>query len=261
MGPVTEARVPERLPEAAYSGPVIEATAEAILLRLPRVGRFLVEASGSVTVERAVTATDADLDCFLDGPVEAARALLAGALPLRAAAVSIGGRAVALAGLSGAGKSAVAAALALRGHPTLADAVTVADDVVRPRSPEPVLWPDMVEALGLDPSAGEVVRPALAKRAFRFGPDPDAVPPATVVMLASDPLQLQPAAQPFAGAAKTSALLRACWFRRLTGPIGLEARRFELVAELSSRVRVVGVTRPRECSPADVAAVVEEVAA
>jgi hypothetical protein len=262
MPAFVEGRVPERLPDAAYRGPVVEATPTAILLRLPRVGRFLVEAGGPVTVERMPGATDADVACFRNGPVEAASALLAGRLPLHAAAVSVAGRPVAIAGISGAGKSAVAAALALRGHAVLADAVTVADGRVKARSPNPVLWPDMVEALGLDPNAGELVRPALPKRAFPLGPPAEAAPLHAVVILVSDPLESRPKSHPLTGLRKTSALLSACWYRRLAGPIGLEPRRFELLAELAPRVDVVGVVRPREgCAPSALAALLEEVTA
>ena len=62
---------------------------------------------------------------------------------MRAATVDVGGRAVVIVGASAAGKSSVAAALALRGHPVLADGVTVAEPnepggtpLVRPLAPE-----------------------------------------------------------------------------------------------------------------------------
>ncbi|HEY0633036.1 MAG TPA: hypothetical protein VGC98_13350 [Thermoleophilaceae bacterium] len=254
-----EGHVPERLADACVRGPVVEGAPDAVLLRLPRVGRFLVRADVPAAVERAPGATDADIECFIRGPVAAAAALLRGALPLHAAAVSIGGRAIAIAGISGSGKSAVAAAMALRGHAVLADAVTVVDGLVRPIAPKPVLWPDMVEELGLDPSHGEVVRPALAKRAFQLGPRPEAAPLQTVVILLSDPARTRAASAPLSGWRKTSALLSACWYRRVVGPMGLEPRRFQSIAALAPQVDVIHVVRPRDhCSPVALAALVEE---
>jgi hypothetical protein len=254
-----EGHVPEGLPDARVRGPVVEASVDALLLRLPRVGRFLVHADGSVSVERAPGATDADIVCFIRGPVAAGAALLRGAVPLHAAAVSIDGRTIAIAGLSGSGKSALAAAMALRGHAVLADAVAVVDELVRPLAPDPVLWPDMVSELGLDPDQGEIVRPALAKRAFSLGPRPEAAPLRAVVVLVSDPLRTRAASVPLAGWRKASALLDACWYRRLVGPMGLEPRRFQALATVAPQVDVIHVVRPRDgCSPATLAALVEE---
>ena len=113
-----EAAVPTDLAKPLLRGPAIEANREEVLIRVPRVGRFLVRREPPVLVERAPGATDADLECFRDEPVAAAAALLRGDLPLRAASVSIGGRAVALCGPSASGKSTLAAALALRGTPS-----------------------------------------------------------------------------------------------------------------------------------------------
>src|SRR4051812_39128546 len=102
--PPCEGPVPERLEDALVRGPVVEGARDAVLLRLPRVGRFLVRPGEPLTVDRAPSASDADVRCFADGPAAAAAALLRGALPLRAACVSIGGRAVAIAGGAVAGK-------------------------------------------------------------------------------------------------------------------------------------------------------------
>jgi hypothetical protein len=261
MPSVTEARVPDGLHGAAVRGPVVDATREEILLRIPRLARFLVRAD-RVRVERMPAATDADVQCFLDGPVAAAAALLRGAIPLHAAAVNVDGRAVAITGLSGSGKSAVAAALALRGHDVLADAVTVLDHPVRPLCPRPVLWPDMVEALGLDPAAGHIVRPALRKRAFDLGPPPDEAPLRAVVLLVRDALHARPASRELTGTQKAATLLNAAWFRGLVAPLGLERARFAKLAQIAAETQCLQVVRPRDnCSPADVAELLEDVLA
>jgi hypothetical protein len=81
-----------------------------------------------------------------------------GLLTLHAAAIEIRGRAVAIAGRKGAGKSTLVAALAGRGHGLLSDdvvAVDVADDApprVRIGPPSVNLWPDAAVATGHDPS-------------------------------------------------------------------------------------------------------------
>ena len=256
-----EGSVPLRLPDAVVRGPVVEATSDAVLFRIPNVGRFLVHGEGPALVERAYGATDADLGCFADEPVAAAAALLRGNVVLHAASVSVGGRAVALCGPSALGKSALAAALVQRGHAGLADAVTAISaepetgvPIVAPLAPEPVLWPDIAEELGLDGGQGRRVRPALAKRAHRLGPEPVASPLVAVVVLGEDPTLDRARLEPMVGAAKLQALLRARWHRRLVDPLGLDHAQFPVLTRIAAGVVCAGLLRPPSGAPATVLA-------
>jgi hypothetical protein len=251
-----EAAVPSRLPDAAARGPLVEAAPAAVLLRIPNIGRFLVRRDESALVERADGATDADVGCFEDGPVAAAAALLRGEIALRGAAVAIGGKAVALCGVSGAGKSAVAAALALGGHVVLADAVTVisrdADEerfLVQPVAPELRLWPDVAGELGLSEAAGRPVRPALDVRAYRLGPEPVAAPLALVALLSVRTASNEPSIDPVRGAARVQALLGAGWHLGLVDHFGLSADRFGRLADVAASIDCVRVVRPARGAP------------
>lgn len=91
-----------------------------------------------------------DPECVLPallGPVMGVVLRLRGTVCLHASAVVIDGLAVGLVGVSGAGKSTTAAALALRGHPVLTDDVLALDEhgalgfSVRPAYPRLRLWP------------------------------------------------------------------------------------------------------------------------
>ena len=252
-----EDSVPERLPGALARGPLVEATADAVLIRVPLVGRFLVRGEGPTLVERAAGATDADLGCFRDGPVAAAAALLRGELPLRAACVSVAGRTVLLCGPSAAGKSALAAALAQRGHPVLADAVALISTgpgegppTVTPVAPEPVLWPDTAAELGLLGKPARPVRQALVSRAYRLGPDPVAAPVTAVVALRTNPARPRASLDPLVGAAKLPTLLALRWHARLVGPLGLDDAHFAVLTRLAAETDCVQLVRPRSGAPA-----------
>jgi hypothetical protein len=259
------ARVPDRLVGAVVRGPVVEASPDAILFRVPMVARFLVQAEGPVLVERATGASDADLACFRDGPVAAAAALLGGHVVLRAATVSIGGTAVALCGVSAAGKSSLAAALAQRGHTVLADAVTaISTDpdrgrlVVAPLAPELRLWPDTVRELGLDQTPSRVVRAALAARAYRLGPDPSVAPLGAVGLLSIAATETRARLEAVDGSAKLRALFGAGWHLRLADALGLSTAVFFRVTDLASAVPCVRIVRPRRgVSPTQLAKIVE----
>ena len=259
------ADVPERLERATVRGPMVEASSDAILVRIPNVARYLVRGDGTTTVDRADGATDADVRCFAEGPVAAAAALLAGCLPLRASAVSVGGRAAVLCGPSTAGKSALAAALALRGHAVLADAVSVVGPGAHGASPfatagahEPVLWPDMVQALGLSDVPSRRVRPALEARAYGLGPPPVAAPVGVVVLLRVDPAAAALRIQPVTGAAKLPALLGTSWLPRLLATPRLAGAAFAVTASLAQSTPLVSLVRPRAgASPQALAPMVE----
>lgn len=81
-----------------------------------------------------------------------------GLLTLHAGAIAINGRAVAIAGSKGAGKSTLVAALAARGHLFLSDDVVPLDvgedgpPRARVGAPSVNLWPDSAAVTGCDPS-------------------------------------------------------------------------------------------------------------
>jgi hypothetical protein len=266
VSPVREEPVPNRLPGAATQTPLIDAKPGAVLLRVPLVGRFLVTAQDPVLFERRPGATDADRRCFLDEPVAAAARILRGDLVLRASCVSVGGAAVAVCGPPAAGKSALAAALARRGHPVLADAVTAvaAQPVDLPTvsavAPQLALWPDTAAELELDGHESRIIRPAIAKRAYALGPPPAPAPVGMVVFLSADVTRTEPAVEAVEGMEKLQALLAARWHGRHVDALGLEAAHFGIAARLAG-VRCVRLARPRRGTSLDaLAQLVEELA-
>jgi len=96
--------------------------------------------------------TDEDAATYLLGPVMGFVLRRRCILALHASAICIGGQAVALCGESQAGKSTMAAALALRGIPVLCEDITPLIEEhgrfhVEPGYPRVCLWPDTVEKL------------------------------------------------------------------------------------------------------------------
>ena len=93
-----------------------------------------------------------DLSTYLLGPVMGFILRRRGITALHASAVCLEGRAIALAGEAGAGKSTAAAALALRGLPVLCEDIAAlgqaeGEFAVEPGYPRVCLWPESVEML------------------------------------------------------------------------------------------------------------------
>ena len=259
--------VAAHLPQPLARGPLVEVARGAALFHLPSVGRFLTTGDGPVRVDPAPGATDADVQCFVDGPVAALGALVTDRFALRAAAVQIGSEAVAICGGAAGGKSALAAALAMRGHDVLTDGVVIVAEptlAIAVGPPGVTLWPDVVDVLGLD--GGRVVRPGLAHRAFDLGSRRDTRPTlTTVVVLQIDgrlggsgaAVELDEAT----GAAKVAALVSRQWFPQLIPPLGLGPASFAWLMAIAGRCRVVIARRARRGLPDGLPALADAVEA
>jgi hypothetical protein len=122
-------------------------------LDIPEAATYLIQEGREVIIAPKDDASPAEIQTFLVSVVLAILAHQRGLFPLHAAAVSVDGAAVLLAGPSHTGKSTLAAAFARRGHAVLADDVSVVEisatqaPVLHPSVPTVRLWRDSVEAL------------------------------------------------------------------------------------------------------------------
>jgi hypothetical protein len=242
------ASVPHRLVEAVARRPLIEVAPRRALVRFPGVGRILVTDEGVVS-RRADPGRTVEELAFLDDVVHALAGLLVGQFSLRASVVEIDGSGVALCGAGPIGKSTVAAALWMRGHRFVADAVArvtmcAGAPVILGPPRGPALWPDAVERLGLDSADGAVVRTALPVRRFAVDAGPGSTRLASLVLLRRrDEAEGAPAN--VTGFDAVTAFVRGCWHRFAIAPLGLSPTQFEWATKLARRVRVVTLDVPR----------------
>jgi hypothetical protein len=240
--------VPAHLAHPTAQGPVHECAPGRYLLTLPAVGRFLVQDGSRITIEPAPDAGVEDVRCFLQGPVREACWLQRGRFSLRAAAVEVDGSAVAMVGPAASGKSTTAGALALRGHPVLADGslpVDPDDDrLATPTSAGIELWPRSADLLGLDPTTSTVVRPVLAKRLHGFPRSPGAAL-TTVVHLSRGSGTGAPERTVERGFAAVDRLLSATAMQPLIEPYGLGAAHVRWATGIARTARVVRLRTDR----------------
>jgi hypothetical protein len=149
--------VPAQLDGADHVGPVYQTRgADHYLLNIPGSARFLVREGREIVVDRPDEVDETDTRAVLNGPVQAVLCHQRGLYPLHASTVIADGRAIAIAGPSGVGKSTLAARLAAKGLAVIADDICVVETarpgppVVLPAYPRLRLWADAVEALGVD---------------------------------------------------------------------------------------------------------------
>lgn len=245
--------VPESLNGAMVRrGILMEADGDgALLLRVPRVARFLVRGGDKVLVDKADGASDLDVAAHLMGVVQTALWHQRGFLPLHASVVTIRGRAVALAGISTAGKSTLAAALSARGHGILADDACVIDfrdgmPVVWPTVGVIRLWPDSVRRLGGDPDSLPMALGA--RRKYLVGApvsSSDPVPLSTVLILGRDVLA-EPGgrSQILRGSQAHLSVMEVVHRRRMARLLGTEGRCFLMAAQTASATTVARLFHP-----------------
>jgi len=157
--------------------------------------QFVVDRSGQeIWVDWPETSSLEDAATYLMGPVMGYVLRRRGIVSLHASAVSIDGRAIALVGEAGAGKSTTAAAFATLGYGILSDDLVPLDDrkdgfLALPGYPRINLWPDSVRALFGSEEALPRITPtwekrflALDREGYRFESNP--LPLAAIYVLA-----------------------------------------------------------------------------
>jgi len=131
---------------------------------------FLVSRRGAEVHGRwADSSTLEDTLVYLQGPILGFALRLRGVPCLHASAVAVDGRALAVVGLAGMGKSTTAAAFARRDLGVLTDDLLALDDkgttsLVQPGLPRVLLWPESAEALWGDAEALPKIVPTWPKR-------------------------------------------------------------------------------------------------
>lgn len=165
--------VPEELPDCAGQGICFQAAPGRALVKLGGLFRLLVRDGTEVVIDRSRDADDDTIRLFLLGTCLGLLLQQRGEMVLHASTVAKEGRAIALAGVSSAGKTTLAAALVERaGYTLVADEASLiskgTDDgpVVIPGAPTLLLWERALERLSLWTDELRPVRPGVAKYAL-----------------------------------------------------------------------------------------------
>ncbi len=165
------------------NGDLFNAGPGLFLLSMRGVAQYMASGGTDIKVDIEAGADQESVRLFLLGSVLGALLHQRGLLPLHASAIETAKGAVLFAGTSGTGKSALAAAFHARGYRVLADEICVVDSSsidcpVLPAFPRLLLWPDVIEQLGLSGPHVRPVRPKLRKHhvplthGFAHGPVP-----------------------------------------------------------------------------------------
>lgn len=253
---VCRGATPENLASARLAGATWQLDDTSFLFSVPRVARFLVTAGREVVVDLHLPATTTDAAPFLLGTAFGVLLHQRGQLVLHASTVTFRGKGVAVCGVTGAGKSTLAAALCSAGCGFVGDDVaaiqfdTSGVPTISPDGRQHRLWMDAVEQLSLIDRLGPPVRSFIKK----YHVDPPNLPAheftplgAIFILRTADTLQLIELAP-----ADAAALLRDEVYRsRSARQLGRDSDLFRQIAVLLGRVKVYLLERPKDFAALD----------
>jgi hypothetical protein len=164
---------PPRLSIVRDSGVLFQANSNQFLFSFDNVGSIHVKDGKLITVERAAGVNDEDIRVFLLGPAFGALIHQIGHLPMHGSSLVKDGKTYLFCGMSGVGKSSLAAVLCERGYQLIADDISVVMNrhdysSIIPGIRQLKLWQDVMVKLEKDYTQFENVRSGVLRYKVPF---------------------------------------------------------------------------------------------
>lgn len=240
------------------AGPNWQRGADAFLLTIPGLARFLINGRDAITYQPDEGIAADDLTAFLTGSVLGILLHLRQSVVLHASAVLVGEQAVLFCGASGAGKSTLSAALGKRGYPMLSDDLCV----LAPRPDgrlwvesdgrQHKLWERSVRSLDLEERKGAGVRHQINK--FYVSPQAihaDAAPVARLYQLVEQRNGQAPGIEPLALADAAITVRQNAFRPRMMWQLEQKTDYFRVAAQLYAQARIARFRRPFDFASLD----------
>lgn len=243
--------VPSCFPEASWTSPFVEIGSDdrTVLVRIGDTVRFLVRDGSRIVLDQDSQPETSTVETFLFGAVAGIVLHQRGVLPLHASCVMIGDVAVALAGVSGRGKSTLAGALSMHGHPVVTDDVCPIEfrGKVAMAIPGPArirLWPDSADHLGVPPDRLQTGRPGHPKRVLSAAARSTPSPLGAVIRIAVDKRLDRPVMHRLTGPATMTPMEELVYRTRLGRRLGRRLGLFQDLVRLAGMVPIFQLIRP-----------------
>ncbi|MDA3954034.1 MAG: hypothetical protein PF485_10320, partial [Bacteroidales bacterium] len=158
-------KTPGHLNEITKQGVKYQATKNEFLLEVDHIARYYVKDGNKVVVELLKDEADKEVRLFLLGSAFGALFLQRGLLPIHGSTVKFGNSATIFTGLSGVGKSSIAAHFVNQGFQALADDISVVNNDLKvvPGFPSLKIWNDVLRNLEIKNDSLMEIRPNIKK--------------------------------------------------------------------------------------------------
>ncbi len=230
---------------------------------IPGIAWFYVSNGDRICVEPEDNADMQSVCLFLLGTCIGAIMHQRNRLVIHGNAVRIGNECVIFAGMSGNGKSTLAAAFHKKGYALLSDDLAVLDErgYVQPAYPQIKIWQDAAELLDIDISQLKKIRLQLKKYAYPLSKQHfcDTPLPVKAVYILSIHNRETIDFSPIEGMDKFIPLKNQTYRSQHLDGLGLKPQHLKQCAQLANKVRVTRIIRPKQgCQLDDLIALIEE---
>jgi hypothetical protein len=246
---VHEGAVPELLDNIINKGVLYQANDKEFLLRLEQVAAYYVRNGNEIVVQRLGHAFEGEISAFLTGTAFGALLHQRRLLPLHASTVVFKDKCLVFAGISGVGKSTLAAALVKAGGMLVADDISVINfsgekPAVCPAFPSIKIWEDSLKHLGISSAELEPVRGELKKYYLPVNEFSRVYTGISQIFILNTHNKPGLEIKSLQGVDKFRVLKKHTYLFRGIPKTGLEQNHFMLVNKLAAQIPVTLLTRP-----------------
>lgn len=216
-------------------------------LKIPNVAAFHMIDGKNIIVDIDPQSDLKSVRLFLLGSCIGAILQQRRQLALHSNAIRVGGGCVLFMGISGIGKSTLAAAFNKRGYQVLADDIAVVDEKneVHPGIPQLKLWQDTLHKLEIEKKGRAHIRPEVEKYAFPLKSDFCEKPlPIKAIYLLSQHNQDEFIKESFHGINKFNPIKNNTYRLQYIKGMGLEAWHMQRCCSLAAITPITKITRP-----------------
>ena len=235
--------VPDHIENFKAKGACYEAKPNEFLLKVLNVGKFFISNANNICIEPAEGADNDSIRLFLLGSAFGALFHQLQLLPLHASVVNVNGQAILFSGISGVGKSTLAAAFTSKGFETISDDIALVSiqnsiPVVVPGPAHLKLWSDSLKSLGMNSKKGDKVRKELEKYFVPTEPTSDKCIPLKKVYILNVRNNSDIETIPINGMEKFTLLRNHTYRINFVKGLGVENNHFVITSQLAGLIEI-----------------------
>ncbi|CQR74733.1 HPr kinase/phosphorylase [Sporomusa ovata DSM 2662] len=245
--------VPDKINVPIKTAYCYQAAVGEFLLRIDGIAVYYVTNGQQITIQPLGDANYSLVRLYLLGTAMGVLLMQRGLVPIHGSTVAINGCGVVFTGVSGAGKSTMAAALLKKGYSLLTDDVSaVASDQngvfwVQPGYPQQKLWQDAASMIGIDTMVFDRICEDRDKYAVPIsaGFRRLSIPITAVYEIVVKPC-LNVSIVPIKGVAKLATIMSNTYRVEFVNGLGLKIPHFKQCANIVKQVQVFRLIRPED---------------
>ncbi|PLX10820.1 MAG: hypothetical protein C0597_16115 [Marinilabiliales bacterium] len=241
-------KLPKKLTKITKQGVKYQATKNEFLLKVDNIAKYFVRDGDNISIELLKEKADGEVRLFLLGSAFGALFVQRGLLPIHGSTIKFGNSAAIFTGLSGVGKSSIAAHFVHKGFKALADDISVINHELKvvPGFPSLKIWNDVLLKLQVKNESLNQIRPNIKKFQLPISDNycSESIPLQNIVLLNtknSPGFEIEE----ITGIKKFNAIKNNTYRYRFVSGLEKQLDHFQLLNKLLPEIKVYKVSRPQ----------------